>query len=698
MRRPYPPAIRTITLVLPLLAALLSMAWPSVWAEDPPLAAYKHLLIEAVQARFQQRKDIAEVFSSEHAKEMEQQIRQALDPCSELEQDARVIILLSNRRWAHTLPSLQPLFLAASKDPDPLIHSLALAMLTAGAEDLDLVLRRLDQDLRDDHEAVRWAATVILSALAGRVGECRAPLLMATTDSSSAVRAAAVTGLAKLRPPTESTVTVIMQLLEDGESSVRVSAASALGELGPAASASVPALLELSRDPDPALRSAVLRAGARIGWPESHAASLLLAALQENDAETREAATTGLQQQEQVAGDLVPELIPYLFSEEAGARVAAAKVLAAAGSAGAPALPHLARLLETCQPIDPGTYKLEWHWEEPTPCGTAVRYQAVRALGILLAAAPVAKGNSQEDGEQSQQALMQQNATTMLVKLLADPDWEVQRSAAEGLGRLLPGSTEAMDALVEGLDDEEQSDFIQEVLLRSKPSFRIAKALASLLDECGAEARTRALVILSGMGQEAAPARAQLSQALHAGRVVDRRLAAMALGSLGYCSVEEQQRLVETTADDDAMVRLAATESLGRCGSENRQVITALRRRVKDRHWEVRAAALDTALLLAPEQMAASCAGRIADPVVQVRRRAAACLAASAVAGEQVTKALLQAARDEDATVRLFVAKRLASLPDSATEPVLRELAADDSPGVRRAATGSSSERSLKLD
>jgi HEAT repeat protein len=269
----------------------------------------------------------------------------------------------------------------------------------------------------------------------------------------------------------------------------------------------------------------------------------------------------------------------------------------------------------------------------------AVRWRAAQALADLPLGAP---------------------AVSQLIRALSFDDAYVRSFAVWKLGEIGHDALPAVDGLVALLHDD-----------RSADAYGAAVALGRLGD---VEALPALVAELRGPSEE---------------RAVE---AAQGLGLLGRPAITAVPQLIAALDDDDASLRAASVEALGRIEFVQPALRAAVLRRIIDGDWRVReraAAALGRPHLVGPDAVRAL-AGALDDPRLEVRSAAVGSLAAPGNAGPEAVEALTRALADAARPVRAGAARSLGTLGPlarSARTALEKASRSDRAPQVRRDAS-----------
>ncbi|MBN1285965.1 MAG: HEAT repeat domain-containing protein [Anaerolineae bacterium] len=427
-------------------------------------------------------------------------------------------------------------------DPkDTEITDSALRGAEAGTDDEALLLLHLDE-LESPSPQLRVHAARALRRLKDKRAVPR--LIEALGDSHPDVRFAVAEALGWLRD--ERAVSALADALRrDRSHAVRQTAAEALGQIGDVHA--VPGLIRAMRDSDIGVRICAIQAlGLRIRKQDVRAVPMLIeVSLYDPDAEVRRVAVHALGK----IGDIraIPTLIYILDNMDENQTHQVAE--AALAELGEQPLGNFAVLTDLVAALAHGR--------------ALVRWVAAVALGLM--------------GEA--------RAAPHLIALLYDIDYQVRQAAAEALGRI--GDLRALPHLMATLYDRDTDVRVAtgEALGRLGRVGVAPGLLEALRDE---SSRVRAGAALA-LGAAAARlpddavlcglAVSRLVDALGDGDFGVRRAVAEALGKIGAHLGAADRRtgalrarvapaLIDRLDDDSNLVRLAATEALGRVRDE----------------------------------------------------------------------------------------------------------------------------------
>jgi len=245
----------------------------------------------------------------------------------------------------------------------------------------------------------------------------------------------------------------------------------------------------------------------------------------------------------------------------------------------------------------------------------------------------------------------------------SDPD--DRRVAAETLGRIGFGASDATPALVKVLEDEEREVRLAAVralggigpgAVEAVPALLKRELKDSALKSWDADIRQEAAEALGQIGPQAVPA---LVEALEGEDGDARWIAASALGQMGPRAAEAVPALINVLKCPDVNARLAAASALDRIGPRGSEPVAALIDVLKGQHAEAR-------------QAAARALGEIGP------------------GASEAVPALVKALQDEEDGVRLAAADALRWIGPGAAEavPALIRALQDEEDGMRLAAAG----------
>ena len=375
------------------------------------------------------------------------------------------------------------------------------------------------------------------------------------------------------------------------------------------------------------------------------------------------------------AGHTIPHWIAQLGSDDAANRAAAAKVLAQAGPAAAPALlaALAGRSAAACEGAATVLLLMPEPPQEAVPAliraaghrDPAVRVAAVKAIGHVARTGKERAGTVEAVGP-------------VFVEALKDRHVSVREAAAEALEALGQAAARALPALALAAGDEASP--VRRAALRTLeklgPAARDAlPALRRALKDKDEFARWHAVRALGAIGPDAAEAIPDMIPLLKDHKADVRlagskplfdlgskwciaRVTAHALGEIRAGPEKVIPALVEALRDDDHRVRQTAAESLARYLPEAKSALPRL-----------------TAMLLQENKAV-------------VRAAAAMALAAFAEQAEEAGPALVEALGDREPWVAWEAAKALGRLGAAGRKalPRLKEVLSGDSPELRRSA------------
>lgn len=256
------------------------------------------------------------------------------------------------------------------------------------------------------------------------------PQLKADEESGTQRYLTALDALLLIGPEAQAAIDGLAAGFAQEDPEIRKKSAQVLGKIGPAAKAKVPELLKLAKDEILDARMGALEALAGIGPEAAAAVPLLLESLADATLEIRGRAAEALGLIGKEPAKAVPALTKMLQKdEEKGARYTAAVALGRFGAAAKEAVPVLTKKLES-NPLD-----LKSPGED-----NEVRAQCAKTLGLI--------------GPEAKTAVK-----ALLKPFQADPmkgeleDLDVQKNAAEALGRLGAATPEVVPGLIKALQN-----------------------------------------------------------------------------------------------------------------------------------------------------------------------------------------------------------------------------------------------------
>jgi HEAT repeat protein len=397
----------------------------------------------------------------------------------------------------------------------------------------------LMDDLKTDKDEVRLKA---INQLADRGPAARAavPALVDTFKSKNEdVRLGAALALGNIKT---GTVPPLVEALKDRDADVRFYALWALGLVGPDAGDAKPAVAAALKDPSASVRRKAVFAVSKI-LPPDQAMPYLVAAFKDKDGDVRQEAVEMLVPL-RAAG--VPALVQALKEDDVELRRLVIAALGQIGPDAGEAAPALRAFL------DPN--------KEPNSGG-----EATQAL-----------------------ALIGKPALPVLLEALKDPNPQVRQQAFFALGQIGPASAET---LVEAFKDPKPDVRLQAMQLLAAFGVTdrpVVQAVAELLKDRDATVRQQALATLENLPadpRDVAPVllRLQTDPDAAISRTAGERLA-----RYGAAVVPS---LVEGLKNEEAAVRVAAAQALGKLGPAARDAVPALTEAEKDEKTEVQQAA-----------------------------------------------------------------------------------------------------------
>jgi HEAT repeat protein len=431
--------------------------------------------------------------------------------------------------------------------------------------------------------------------------------------------------------------------LKDSDPRIRIESANALAALGPEAAEAVPALMDALKSSaklppgNVAFHVSVTRALTRIGKPAIPA--LVRAIGEREESQARSAAAGALAGMGRGASDAVPDLIRILKGNGDRFNQADRDASRALAGIGKPAVPALIELMKESIPVKTPNVT------EALNRGLVLQH-AAQALGEIGPGAT--------------------DAVPALVQALKDVDEEFDRLTIAGaLCRVRPRERAALNTLEAGLRHANfQPRQLAAMLLGElgPDAAPVVPSLAKLLSDIDESVRTAAAEALAKIGRDGPSAVPALLRALEDEKPKVRTAAATALGLYAQKPAAVVPALARLLRDRDASVRQAASAALVGFGGEARAAVPALAETLRD---ESEFARITTSLTLAkigtasPVEVVAAVAKLLQDSKPAVRRAAVVTLSQC---GPAAAPALLDALKDSDGQTRQWAAFALGSL------------------------------------
>jgi HEAT repeat protein len=578
-----------------------------------------------------------------------------------------------------------------------------------------LLVGTLAGALADESAAVRAAAAAGLEQVGPRAAAVAPNLIERLKDPNETVRCRAAAALGQAGGEEEGTVGALADLLQDASPSVRAAAARALGALKVKAAPAVDALAGLLHDGDEGVRDAAAEAIAQVGRLEGGAASALAEGLASDDNLVRARTAEALGAIGAAAGEAAGALANVIDDKNDRVRAKAVEALGKMGEAAAEvAVPKLVRALR-----DPDNWVRALAAEALGEMGEAADVAVPALVRSLEHANPLVRGNAAEAlGRMGSAAAP---ARAALVKAARDEEVDVRARAVRALGAIAPPTGMGRAAIRAALTDEGPTVRAAAVeacgLLDDEES---AGRLLGLLEDANEEVRAATVRVLPRLAGALRGIVGGLCRRLEEDdSAAVREQAALALGKLEELPAEAVEALVraartaEEAVREQAMRTLAILQAPGAgeafaaglhdAGPTIRKVASAAWLKAGEVPEEVLPALVEV-LRDSEPQVRANAAGVLArlealppgavEPLVECTAspsdslRAAAAMALRLAPGEEVVAVMERLLEDASLRVRLIAAGSiLAARPDDErAAAVLREAAANGSPGVRRSA------------
>ncbi|MEM6752783.1 MAG: HEAT repeat domain-containing protein [Cyanobacteria bacterium P01_C01_bin.38] len=287
-----------------------------------------------------------------------------------------------------------------------------------------------------------------------------------------------------------------------------------------------------------------------------------------------------------------------------------------------------------------------------------------------------------------------EEAIVVLIKLLAEDDSGVRRSAVYALENLGKDSDTVVNALIKLLDDDDSGvRYSAANTLRKlgKDSDTIVNALIKLLADDDSRVRSSAAYALVELGKDSDTVVNTLVKLLAEDDSNVRSTAAYALIELGKDSDTVVNALVKLLAEDDSDMRLRAAYNLGNLGKDSNTVVNAIMQLLTDADSGVR---LNAAYALGnlgkdSDTVINALIKLLADNRSFVRSTAADALGYLGKDSDTVVNALIKLLAENDSNVRSSAADALGNLgkdSDTVVNALIKLLTDDDSNVRLRAA------------
>ena len=439
-----------------------------------------------------------------------------------------------------------------------------------------------------DQIVPRWICAVL-----GRIGQQAVPLLMQALNDSDVCRLA-VRVLGSIGPDSATAVPFLAQKLDGGCPWTCADAAKALRKIGPAA---VPALIEALASPNPTVKQAVAEALGAIGAEARNAVPTLINRLAdeaEEDCVRREAALS-LGRIGSQAEKAVPALTVAMADIDPTVSEAAARALGMLCTEAAPAVPNLVEILRCGQPdmraaaasalgnIGPQAHAAVSQLIRALQDEQRnVRLEAVEALGGIGPGASAAvpallrafRNRAADLGPRVAIVLGQigtqpERTVPVLVNALAiDPEPAIREASAHALGEICPCASQAIPALIEALEDQNEAVCNEAARALSRMGREaVPHLIQELRQEHSVAAVSLTIAALVAIGPSARPELIGVLNDTDVNFRLRRVAAAQALWRIDRRAVEVLPALIEALQDTDRAVFVRAVLALSEIGS-----------------------------------------------------------------------------------------------------------------------------------
>lgn len=453
-----------------------------------------------------------------------------------------------------------PALVKATTDSEPLVRRAAVHALLELKPDKKLISDLVVKLLEDPHPSVVLPALATLS----ENPQGAVPILIAALKSEKA-RYWATVGLTELGVKAAPAVSALTGVLTDNRPQVRMHAALALGEIGPQAHSAADGLIKALEDEQMSVRYAAAYALGRIGKKESLAA--LETAAKSEDVMLKLLASVALAEitpdNRKVVEQAVDAILSAMQSKEAGIRLAAVRSMI-----------RLKAPSELVRPV------MEQAFGDLDPQVVADVMNALVAQGAAAVPRVINGLKSEKLRVPAVQVLTRigpgaQAAVPALIEAMKSDNEEFRRDVHLALAAIGPAAAPAVPALTAVLSDE-KSEAVQPsaafALGRIGPA---AKGAVPVLRQKLAGAKPLVKLASAWALRKIAPqdnairllAAPLFVEALSSEREDVRAEAAAALGETGLKAPNVIAALKKASADESALVRQAAAESLKKLGS-----------------------------------------------------------------------------------------------------------------------------------
>ena len=454
----------------------------------------------------------------------------------------------------------------------------------------------------------------------------------------------------RIEAPQPPTTAEILDNLKSTNPKERAKAATDVAKQGSDVTMAVPDLTELLTDEDVTVRAAAARALGILGpWAKGAIPALTIASRYDQSEEVQQAASTALELIGRPTGGDVPMLIASLKSPNRKVRATAAQLLGMLGSYG---------YVEARAAIGPLRVAME-----------------DREVGVQLFAATALWSIDQLP-----------EVIPVLRNGLSDPDPDLRKTAALGLGTIGPQAKGAVPELIRTLKDDDEMVALYAALALwsvNKQADLTLPLLINALHNKDRSVRVTAVDVLSRIGPPSKGAVRDLIELLRTGDPDMRARAADALGKIGPDAAPAVPALCELVRGDDSGLFIQAAHALRGIGRGAGEAVPALKSALRHKDPQRRALAARTLGDIGPAAKEKEVLDELRRMALKdeevVRPFAARSLWVLAADADLAVPVLCEALLDKDPKMRAFAAKSLGEIgrPARAAYPLIFEARAD---------------------
>jgi HEAT repeat protein len=259
-----------------------------------------------------------------------------------------ILLLISNVQAQEPISPEISAYLPQLRSSDKLVRRKAAEDLSRLGRDAKAALPYLVELLSDQHDDVRLAAVNAIGHIGNNAKEVSHELLKRFDDSNRDVRLRSAEAFAWIGQTSPEALSAIIELLQHDKANVRESAAYCIAGFNldlTAASSQLRSILDT--DPSGQVRASAAYTLAKVSSRDGATVTALTKALTDKSLEVKLQVIESLAQiGPDYAKTAIPEIIPFLDSQDFRVRDTAANALTAFGPESRAALPRLIRLLK----------------------------------------------------------------------------------------------------------------------------------------------------------------------------------------------------------------------------------------------------------------------------------------------------------------------------------------------------------------